>query len=64
MDQAAIAQAVTAYRELRPESIDVFRALDDDEVMALKVCLAVTAPPAKKRRSDAGQTRTKKATGA
>ena len=44
MDRAAIEQAVKAYRELTPESVDTFRALSEDEVVALKVCLAVTEP--------------------
>jgi hypothetical protein len=45
MDQRNVELGVRAYREMTPESIDVFRVLSDEEVVAVKVVLAITEAP-------------------
>ena len=57
MDQDKITDAVRAYRDMTPGSIDILRDLSPDEVIALKVVLAISDAPARKPRSDRGQKR-------
>ena len=45
MNEMDVRQAVEAYRNLTPESIEIFRQLTDDEVVALKVVLTITEAP-------------------
>ncbi len=61
MNQANIEDAVKFYRDMTPEGIDHIRALTIEEVVAMKVVLEITAPPAKKKRADAGVPRKKAA---
>ncbi len=44
MNEGNVRAAVEAYSALTPESIDLFRTLTDDEVVALKVVLTITEP--------------------
>ncbi len=45
MNEMNVRQAIEAYRNLTPDSIDLFRKLTDDEVVALKVVLTIIEAP-------------------
>ncbi len=57
INEMNVRQAVQAFHNLLPGSIDVFRALSDEEVIAVKVVLSITEAPKRAPRSDRGQKR-------